>query len=540
MILIIILFCANFQTLYAQKLKKGFKYISTNDYAKAFDFFSNTKDKKIELVATYYALSKIYSDSQSPYFKADQALVCINNALKHNKTEKVSEDFIKKHYGFDYIDIDVQYNYALLLIINNVDKIETITRLFRMGINGEYERKLLEEKAYKCALQENTTIAYSRFLDFFKDSKFVNQAKENYIKAWFKKADKFVINRSKEDANFSTFKIRYPESNITKYCQTEEDYIRIRNKAVISKDYQLDPMLCDIIVNSDSLKLHKDDILDYYISNFCQQEVKPEVKAKPEFRLNNFTPREKEIEIGAIISTKTKTTQKVKPKSTLSGKDFVMSTYGDNPYAIRDFNRGRRAIAFYYTNYFNTDIDWQYFADSLEKVDFNDPRFKAAIARLQNDFPYAFYPDNSNSVGNNVFTRICGAEIINNFGVTDPVFKQFENHKIPNSDMVFKSTEHYSSFLNPITRRYNYYFVATTSDSIVYGAYALVPEMDSTVFKGYKLFNIPSVNNRLRIFKSNSPGLVFFERQWRNLYYLVEQKRGNSSIWIVKKKYKRE
>ncbi|MBP5369833.1 MAG: hypothetical protein J6Z01_15420 [Bacteroidales bacterium] len=534
-ILIISVLCISFQPLFAQKLGKGFKYLEDNDYAKAMEYFSNAKNKGTELFATYYALSKLYSDSQSPYFKAEQALVTIKRAIAHKKTEKISEESIKKHYNFDFTDVDIQYNYALLLVLNNVDKIETITRLFKTGLNNDYEHEILEEKAYKCALQENTTVAYSRFLDFFKDSKFVNQAKENYIKAWFEKADSYVLAK-----NFRTFKIRFPESNITKNCETEDDYIRLRNQAVISKDYQLDPILSEIVANSDSLNLRKDDILQYYITNFCKKESKTVVKVKPEFRLNNFTPREKDIEIGAIIATRSKTTQKAKPKSTLSGKDFVMRTYGDNRYAINDFNRGRRAIAFYYTHYFNTDIDWEYFADSLDKVDFDDPRFKAAIARLQTDFPQAFYEDNSNSVGNNVFTRICGAEIINNFGVTSPIFKQFENKKIPNSNLTFKSTEHFSSFLNPKTHKYQYYFVATTPDSVVYGAYALTPEFDSLTFKGYKLLNINPVNNRFRIFRSNSPGLVFYERKWRNLYYLVEQKKGNSSIWVVKKKYKRE
>lgn len=538
--LIIILFCANIQMLYAQKLEKGFKYISNKEYTKAFDFFSDAREQNTELFATYFALSKIYSDPQSPFFKADQALLCIKNALKYNKIEKVSEEFIKKKYGFDFTDVDVQYNYALLMVINNVDNIETITRLFRMGINGEYEHKILEEKAYKCALQENTTISYSRFLEHFKDSKFANQAKENYIKAWFEKADGYTINPSKKNVSFNTFKTLYPESQLSKNCNTADDYITIRNQAVISTDYQLDPVLCDIIANSDSLKLGKDDILQYYITNFCKREPETAAIEKPEFRLNNFTPREMEIEIGARKSAKSKPVQQAKPKSTPSGKDFVLSTYGDNPYAIRDFNRGRRAIAFYYTQYFDTDIDWKYFADTLKNVDFDDPRFKAAIARLQKDFPQAFYEDYSNTVGNNVFTRICGAEIINNFGVDAPIFKQFENQKIPNSNMFFKSAEHFSSFLNPTTHRYTYYFVATTPNSTVCGAYALVPEMDNTVFKGYKLIKIDPVNNRFRIFKSNSPGLVFFERQWRNLYYLVEQKQGNSSIWIVKKKYKRE
>ena len=532
---LIILFCTSLQPLFAQKLEKGFKYIADKDYTKAMDFFTNAKDKNKELFVIYFALSKIYSDSESPYFKAEQALLSIKKAIAHNKIEKISEELTKKHYNFDFTDVEVQYNYALLLVINNVDKIETITRLFRMGLNNDYEHEILEEKAYKCALQENTTIAYSRFIDYFKDSKFVNQAKENYIKSWFEKADSYILND-----NYGTFKIRFPESNITKNCETEDDYVRLRNQAVTSKDYQLDPILNEIIANADSLNLRKDDILLYYITNYCKKELKPAVKVKPEFRLNNFTPRDKVIEIGTIISTRSKTTQKVKPKSTLSGKNFVMSTYGDNPYAINDFNRGRRAIAFYYTHYFNTDIDWKYFADSLDKVDFDDPRFKAAIARLQTDFPQAFYEDNSNSVGNNVFTRICGAEIINNFGVTSPIFKQFENKQIPNSNLIFKSAEHITSFLNPKNHKYQYYFVATTPDSVVYGAYALIPEFDSLTFVGYKLLNINPVNNKFHIFRSNSPGLVFYERKWRNLYYLVEQKKGNSSIWIVKKKYKKD
>ena len=194
----------------------------------------------------------------------------------------------------------------------------------------------------------------------------------------------------------------------------------------------MDPRLYGIINNSDSLNLNKDKILQYYINNFCKQETQPKTSEseKNEFKINKFVTRETEIEIGSRLYRKHNPPQKIRQKSTPSGKDFVLTTYGDNKYAMNDFNRGRRAIAFFYQHYYDTDIDWDYFSDQLANIDFDAPRFKAAIARLQNDFPKAFYPDNTNSVGNNVFTRICGAEIINNFGVYDPVFEQFENKKV--------------------------------------------------------------------------------------------------------------
>ncbi len=541
--LVLILVCAGGQTVSAQKLGKGFRLIANKDYEKAMEFFMDAKQKKIEQFATYYALSTIYGDQYSPYFKADQALLCIKNAQKHLKNEKVPEDFIKKQYGFDYQDVEVQYNMALFLVLNNIDKIEAITQLFRMGINGDYERDILEEKAYKCALQENTTISFSRFLEFYKDSKFAVQAKENYIRCWFEKTDNFLATMTGPNGGFKGFTIRYPESFFAKNCKTEAEYQKIKEMSVVSKDYQLTPALYEVIQMSDTLNLTKDDILPYYIANIDSQGrlTTNQFNKNNEFKVNNFRPRELDIAIGTKLFKTNKPTQVAKPKSTPSGKDFVMETYGDNPYAIKDFNRGRRAIAFYYTQYFDTDIDWAYFADTLEKIDFDDPRFKAAIARLQEDFPRAFFHDKTNSVGNNVFTRICGAEIVNNFGISDPsIFEPFEGERIPGSNMTFKSIEHYSSFRNPRSGRFFYYFISTTADSLVRGAYVLVPQMDSTVFIGYKVVNILPDNNMLTIFRSNCPGLVFYERKWRDLYYLVEEKKGNSSNWVVKKKYKRE
>jgi hypothetical protein len=308
----------------------------------------------------------------------------------------------------------------------------------------------------------------------------------------------------------------------------------------VSPDYQLAPELNAIIDISDSLQLNKDEIMQYYIVNYCLQEnqPKPEAPKKTEPKIKQFVIRETEIPVGAKLLTRLAPTQRIRPKSTPSGKDFVLETYGDNPYAIKDFNRGRRAIAYYYMTYFDTDIDWEYFADTLEKIDFDDERFKAAIARLQEDYPRAFYPDQSNSVGNNVFTRICGAEIINNFGVYNPVFEQFEGQQIPGTDFRFKGSEHFSTYRNTKVGKNTYYFVATTPESVVRGAYALVA--DSTVSKGYRLLNIPPDGNKLRLYKSNCPGLIFYERKWCQLYYLTEQKYGDSSIWIVRKKYKKE
>ncbi len=535
-----ILLIVDLQTLNAQKLEKGFKYIADSEYVKAMDFFVDAQDKKIELSATYYALSKLYGDKESPYFSADKSLMCIKNAKKQQKIDKTSEDIAVKYYNFDSDDIYIQYNYALYLVLNYIDKIETITNLFRMGLNDDYERGILEEKAFKCALYENTTLSYSRFLEFYKDSKYATQAKENYIKAWFIKADSYIIDQPNSVGGFNKFRTLYPESEITKNCRTVEEYVRMRNQAVTSKDYDLDTRLYGVITNADSLNLHKDNILQYFISNFCKQETpsKTTETEKPEFKINKFITRETEIEIGSRLYRQNVPTQKIRQKSTPSGKDFVLETYGDNRYAMNDFNRGRRAIAFFYRHYFDTDIDWDYFAAPLEKVDFDDPRFKAAIARLQKDFPKAFYPDNTNSVGNNVFTRICGAEIINNFGVYDPVFEQFENQQIPGTAFRFKSSEHYSSFRNTNKGRNTYYFVTTTPDSLVRGAYALVA--DSTGNKGYRLLNIAPDGNKLKLYRSNCPGLIFYERKWCQLYYLEEQKNGDSSIWIVRKKYKRE
>ena len=536
-----LLLIVDLQTVDAQKLEKGFKYIADSEYVKAMDFFLDAQDKKIEQGAAYYGLSKIYGDKESPYFSADKSLMCIKNAKKQQKIDKTSEETAIKYYNYDSDDIDIQYNYALYLVLNYIDKIETITNLFRMGLNDDYERGILEEKAFKCALYEHTTLSYSRFLEFYKDSKYATQAKENYIKAWFEKADSYIIDQPNSVGGFKKFRALFPESEITKNCKTVEEYVRIRNLAVTSKDYDLDPRLYGVISNSDSLNLNKDNILQYFISNFCREETQPkptETTEKPEFKINKFVTRETEIEIGSHLYRQNAPTQKIRRKSTPSGKDFVLATYGDNRYAMNDFNRGRRAIAFFYRHYFETDIDWNYFAAPLEKVDFDDPRFKAAIARLQTDFPKAFYPDNTNSVGNNVFTRICGAEIINNFGVYDPVFEQFEGQQIPGSDFRFKSSEHFSTYRNTKVGKNTYYFVATTPESVVRGAYALVA--DSTVSKGYRLLNIPPDGNKLKLYKSNCPGLIFYERKWCQLYYLTEQKYGDSSIWIVRKKYKKE
>ena len=152
-ILIISVLCISFQPLFAQKLGKGFKYLEDNDYAKAMEYFSNAKNKGTELFATYYALSKLYSDSQSPYCKAEQALVTIKRAIAHKKTEKISEESIKKHYNFDFTDVDIQYNYALLLVLNNVDKIETITRLSKRDsttiTNTKFSKKKHTNALYK-------------------------------------------------------------------------------------------------------------------------------------------------------------------------------------------------------------------------------------------------------------------------------------------------------------------------------------------------------------------------------------------------------
>lgn len=554
--LVAILLISGAQALYAQKLGRGFKLLEDKEYNKAMAFFTEAKDQKSELFAVNYALSKIYADKESPYFAPDKAMLCIKNAQKHQKVEKPSEETIKKSYKFDFKDVEVQYNFALYTVLNNINKIDAITKLFRMGINSDYERGILEEKAYKCALNENTTVSYSRFLEFYKGSKYAPYAKENYIKQWFAKADGYILNPEKKDGMVS-FKALYPASHITKHCQTPEDYIELKNKVISGKDSQLAPELYSIIDISDSLNMDKDDILECFIVNYCLPEeqkilypkwnlsAKPkeetQAKVNPSVDLKILSPTEINIELGVKLFKKNKTVQKAKPKSTPSGKAFVMETYGDNPYAMKDFDRGRHAIAFYYKHYFDTDIDWDYFADTLEKVDFDDTTFKAAVARLQTDFPNSFYQDHSNSVGNNVFTRICGAELVNNFGISSPIFARFENRKIPDTDMTFKSAEHYSTFRHPRSKRLYYYFVATTADSLVYGAYMLAPEIDTAgTLVGHKLVNLPPSNNKITILKSNSPGLVFFERNWRDLYYLEEEKRGNSTTWVVKKKYKRE
>jgi hypothetical protein len=540
--LIAILLISGAQALYAQKLGKGFKLLANKEYDKAMSFFKDAKDKKIEQFAVNYALSRIFGDAESPYFKADQAMMYIKQAQKFQKTENISEEFIKGNYNFDFQDVDVQYNYALYAIINNINDIETITKLFRMGLNGDYERGILEEKAFKCALIENSTISYSRFLEFYKDSKYANQAKENYIKKWFEKADEYILT-TKHENGFNKFKLYFPESRISKNCNTPDDYKLIRSKAIVSPDYQLAPELNAIIDISDSLQLNKDEIMQYFIVNYCLQEnqPKPEAPKKTEPKIKQFVIRETEIPVGAKLLTRLAPTQRIRPKSTPSGKDFVLETYGDNPYAIKDFNRGRRAIAYYYMTYFDTDIDWEYFADTLEKIDFDDERFKAAIARLQEDYPRAFYPDQSNSVGNNVFTRICGAEIKNNHGIYSPIFQQFENRKISGTNLTFQTSDHYSTYRHPRSGRYYYYFIATTPDSLVCGAYMLAPEIDSNdVTIGHKIMNIKAENGSFKVLKSNCPGLVFFERKWSQLYYLVEEKKGDSSRWLVRKKYKRE
>ena len=69
----------------------------------------------------------------------------------------------------------------------------------------------------------------------------------------------------------------------------------------------------------------------------------------------------------------------------------------------------------------------------------------------------------------------------------------------------------------------------------------LAPEIDSNdVTIGHKIMNIKAENGTFKVLKSNCPGLVFFERKWSQLYYLVEEKKGDSSRWLVRKKYKRE
>ena len=534
----IILFFSNFQVVFAQKLVKGFKYLTLGQYEKAMEVFEKAESKKTELFAVNYAFSKIYSDESSQYFSPDQALLCIKAAKKYQKNYKYSEQTTKVMYDFDFTDVEVQYNYALYVVLNKVDKIETITQLFRKGVNNEYERGILEEKAFKCALTENTTISYSRFLEYYPNSKFANVAKTIYIQKWFETADNCILKSPDQKNGFRIFVTRYPENRFSKNCNGPNDYKIIRKRALLNNNYQLSPELSEIIEQSDSLNLDKDEILQYFIDNFCRAKsvVAPKENVKPEFKINNFSVRDMNIGLGAKLFVKERHGQQPRPKSTPSGMDFVLKTYGDNPYAMRDFDRGRRAIAFYYQNYFNNDVDWDYFADSLNKIDFNDSRFKAAIATLQKDFPNAFYADQANSVGNNVFMRICGAEIINNFGVSSSIFEQFEGCKVPGTDFIFKSNDLFSSFLNRKTGKYTYYFVATDRDSIVCGAYGLFPEIVKDTLMSYKLLNINSINGKFNILKSNSPGLVFFERDWAKLYYLVEQ----NSIWIVKRKYRRE
>ena len=68
----------------------------------------------------------------------------------------------------------------------------------------------------------------------------------------------------------------------------------------------------------------------------------------------------------------------------------------------------------------------------------------------------------------------------------------------------------------------------------------VMPLISTGKLTGHRLINIQPENNKLIILKSNSPGLVFYERKWRDLYYLEEEQRGNSTIWVVRKKYKRE
>ncbi|MBP5681746.1 MAG: hypothetical protein J6X05_00660, partial [Bacteroidales bacterium] len=63
--LVAILLISGAQTLYAQKLGKGFKLLDDKEYVKAMAFFTDAKDKKIELFAVNYAMSKIQSDRES-------------------------------------------------------------------------------------------------------------------------------------------------------------------------------------------------------------------------------------------------------------------------------------------------------------------------------------------------------------------------------------------------------------------------------------------------------------------------------------------
>ena len=61
---VVIMLISGAQTLHAQKLGRGFKLLEDKEYTKAMAFFTDAKDKKIELFAVNYALSKIQSDRE--------------------------------------------------------------------------------------------------------------------------------------------------------------------------------------------------------------------------------------------------------------------------------------------------------------------------------------------------------------------------------------------------------------------------------------------------------------------------------------------
>lgn len=526
------------QPLFAQKLQKGFVFINNRQFDKANDFFKKAYDNKIEPFALYYGWAKVYSDSLSPFFSAETALKYAKYSLKYLSVEDKPESFFIKNYHFDFNDVEVLFNYSLVEVLNNVDKIDVISKLIKSGVSGTYEREILEEKAFSLAVNENSVSSYSDFIELYPRSKYLNSAIDYYLKKWFDT----VFTMISTGEGFSMFRQRYRDSPIARYCADNEEFINLKNLAFAS-DNRFCPQLCYLIENSSSLNLDKDKILEKFIvENFKSSNIKlpsndiisDNVKSDNSELYSDFII----FKPGSILKRSSIETQKAKSKSISSGKDFIFSVYGDNPYALKDFNRGRSAIADFYKNDSLCDVDWNYFADSLNKIDFNDYRFKNAIAFLQNSNPVSFYEDQSNTVGYNVFNRIAGAEIINNFGVYNPVFQHFENNPVPESALIFKSRDHISSYKNPETGYFSYFFVSTVGDSLVCGAYSLEPMIINSSFGGYKIVNIPlNQNNNYVVKRSNCFGLVFYKRKWSALYYLVHVDDNN---YMVAKKYKKQ
>lgn len=234
-ILLIILLSLSI-ALSAQSVKKGFKSLEKEDYAKAKESFAKNLEENKEHVASNFGMAMVYADEKSTYFdiiESWQYVMAIEgrtNQISQEEIEILGEYFLATEVrktsrpAKKKIDIAITaIEDRLIKYIREENDLEATYKVlemypdFKHYDNVVHIRNQFEYRKYE---KLNTMAGYSEFIEKFPDAAQVEKAKLNQYKMAFTEAK-----AANTVASYNSYLKNYPNSGL------RQQAIKLRNTA---------------------------------------------------------------------------------------------------------------------------------------------------------------------------------------------------------------------------------------------------------------------------------------------------------------------